>query len=253
MHPTKKRNQRGFSALELIIVMAASGGLMIASLQIQNSIQTGMVESDARIEALASGSTILSRIESALRSSSLHFSPIREFDGVNPVLRDGVDNDSDGDIDELDEAFPSGQPLEEGKKVTGIWFQRIKDIDASQVPPKVIYEAPSYLYFKERQIDNAGPMTRLSSKESSQTTSTSTSTSSMITEPTTSSLSDRVRQGAILLSVGAGEVVIAKRVHSFYIIRNGRTLSLQLTLVRRKPDGTAELKTLHRDILPRNW
>lgn len=213
----------GVSMMEMLVAMAATGGLLIASYQVNQSIQTGIIDSDRRINTMVQTSHLLDRMDTAIRSSSLMLSPLRTYDPDALILRDRVDNDQDGMIDEMDEAFPGSERLVSGVAARGIWFQRVLDIDDRTVPPRVIYERPSYLYFRKPPINPKAEDLRLEDKA-----------------------------GVVVLSVGNDDVIIARNVLEFSVTLNAGSLDIAMTVLRRKVDGEMTRHSYTRKIRPKN-
>jgi len=229
MNPRReKRREGGMSLLEVSIASSIFLGAMIVATRFQTSLQQGMAESNQRLERQSTSSDLLDRLDSLLRSSSSRLSPFRVLDTSCSVLRDRLDNDLDGDVDELDEAFPYSPPLQNNEEVDSIWFQRVTGIDDLSVPPRILYDPPSYVRLvpdpedPRDQRDNDGDHI--------------------------------VDEGHLVVRVAGGDQAIAGNVVDFVIARRDQELSVRIALARPvEGKQEPEILVLTRTIYVKNW
>jgi hypothetical protein len=220
--------ERGISLLEVSISSAIFLGAMLIATKFQGTLQQGMRESNQRLERQSASSDILDRLDSLLRSSSSNLSPFRVLDTSSPLLRDRVDNDLDGNVDELDEAFATSPPLANGAETQAIWFQRVAGIDDSTVPPTIRYDAPSYVRFVPDRSD-----------------------------PRDGSDNDGdglIDEGHVVVRVADGDQSIAGNVVGFAIARREQELIVRLAMARPvEGKQEPEILNLQRTIYVQNW
>jgi hypothetical protein len=225
-HP--RDGERGVSLLEVSIASTIFLGAMLVATRFQGTLQQGMQDSNRRLERQSTSSDILDRLDTLLRSSSSNLQPFRILDASSSVLRDRIDNDLDGAVDELDEAYAFSPVLATGQETQSIWFQRIASIDDLSVPPRILYDQPSYVRFVQDAEDprdgrdNDGDHV--------------------------------IDEGHLVVRVADGDQAIAGNVVDFSISRYEQELRVRLALaqpVEGKQDP--EILTLSRIIYVKNW
>lgn len=225
---SSRRGEAGLSLLEVTLASTLFMGAMLVATKFQGALQQNMTESNQRLERQGTSSDIMDRLDSLLRSSSANLAPFRILDENSTVLRDKRDNDGDGEIDELDEAFPVSPALANGQTAQAIWFQRIAGIDDMTVPPTIKYDPPSYARFVPDRED-----------------------------PRDGRDNDGdgiVDEGRLVVRVSGGELAIASNVTEFTIKRNEQALEVVIALTRPSEGGrTPEVLRIHREIYVRNW
>ncbi|MBK9383658.1 MAG: hypothetical protein IPN34_02370 [Planctomycetes bacterium] len=221
-------SERGVSLLEVSISSAIFLGAMIVATKFQGTLQQGMKESNQRLERQSASSDILDRLDTLLRSSSSNLQPFRVLSTTAATLKDRIDNDRDGVVDELDEAFLVSPVLANGAETQAIWFQRVAGIDDTTVPPTIIYDPPSYVRFVNEpsdppdQRDNDGD--------------------------------GLVDEGHVVIRVAEGDQAIAGNVTGFSISRYEQELRVRIAIAQ-KVEGKLEpeIQSYGRVIYVKNW
>lgn len=220
--------QAGVTLLEVSIASTIFLGAMLVATRFQQTLQQGMVASNERLERQSTSSDILDRLDTLLRSSSSNLSPFRVLNTQATVLRDRIDNDLDGTVDELDEAFPFSPALADGQEVDSIWFQRVAGIDDLSVPPEIRYDPPSYVRFAP---DHEDPRDERDNDGD-----------------------HLVDEGHLEVHVAGGDQAIAGNVLDFKIRRSGQELHVKLVLARPiEGKQEPEILQLERTIYVKNW
>ncbi|MBL8900984.1 MAG: hypothetical protein JNM84_25360 [Planctomycetes bacterium] len=227
-HQHRRDRERGMSLLEVTISSAIFLGAMLVATKFQGTLQQGMKESNQRLERQSLSSDILDRLDTLLRSSSSNLQPFRVLNTTASTLKDRIDNDRDGAVDELDEAYPLSPVLANGAETQAIWFQRVAGIDDTMVPPAIIYDPPSYVRFVGEPSDP--PDGRDNDEDG------------------------LIDEGHVVIRVAGGDQAIAGNVIGFSISRYEQELRVRIAIAQRVEGKLApEVQTYSRIIYVKNW
>jgi hypothetical protein len=227
-HSNIGNRQRGMSLLEVSLSSAIFLGAMLVATKFQGTLQQGMTESNQRLERQSASSDILDRLDTLLRSSSANLQPFRVLNTTASTLKDRIDNDNDGAVDELDEAFALSPVLADGASTRSIWFQRVAGIDDTSVPPAIIYDPPSYVRFVS---DGQDPLDQRDNDGDG-----------------------LVDEGHVMIRVADGDQAIAGNVIHFNVSRYGQELHVRIAIAHRVEGKLEpEIQTYGRVIYVKNW
>jgi hypothetical protein len=219
--------QSGLSLLELTVACTIAVALVLISIQMERSIESGFESADRESQDVTTAAHILDRIDGHLRRVTPSLEPPRIFDPDAPELSDGVDNDMDNEVDEPDEAYPGASELLAGQSASGIWFRSVAGIDLEASPAEVRLGPPGFVIHELDPLELPDGMDNDGD--------------------------DLVDEGILILSTGGPPSIIAARVTDFEIARQGSMLSITLRLDQARPghQGT-ESRAFRRTVFPRN-